>query len=357
MIYSCIFKNSIKEKVTIEKLGITLEPLSEEEKEEILTRMDALYFSSSAKNKILKFIKLDSANEKNNKELYMFYSKLTEVEKSACFMYKNFLESGVKLTRTLIKKVLKNTVKIDVSEQFNKFIDKEFEIFNINKILQFILYIKGIINLDSNDIYIRKLKPSNELDIVEFSMIYSNISVERKFYYSEVDLNYYDILNFKKFIEYINTERIRDFIIITENLFNSNNVKENRIISDVSILERLLVKHDTNYDIGKQFVLKVGLLLKENMKGFSDSDSSNLSYCYAIRSCLVHGDDKSIVNLPKKYLKLKDEELDKLILADTHYNKRDRAVLLCYVYLDLYIKIPLQQWIYNTDKIEFLKNN
>lgn len=358
MIYSCILTKPLKEKITIEKLGITLEPLTVDEKEGIMNRMDKLYFSDRVKRKILKYVKLNQMEEKEErlKLLYQLYKNLNEDEVSSCFMYKKFLESGKKITKNIVKKTVNNTVKISVSEKFNEFVDKEFERSSINEIFEFCLYINDKIDFNNITLYINNFKDYNTLDIVDFSIIYSNLSEKREHFYEELELTYENLIDFKMFIEKLNVERIRDFIIITENLFNSNNIRENRIISNVSILERLLIKHDTNYDIGKQFVLKIGLLLKEYDK-FPSKGSSILTYCYAIRSCLVHGDDKSIVNLPKKYLKTDEKELNELMPANTHYSKRDRAVFLCHLFINSYIKTPLHQWVYNTEKIEFLKNN
>ena len=155
----------------------------------------------------------------------------------------------------------------------------------------------------------------------------------------------------------LNKLRIRDLIIVIENLYNPHNVNENKIISDISILERLLIKKEANYDIGKQFGLKVGLLLRENYKGFTDKDVKKVNYCYAVRSHLLHGNDEEIYSLPRKYLKISNEEWNELF-KDLHTkNKRQKILFLANMYLRDYMKTLLQQWVVNTDKIEFMKNN
>lgn len=359
MYYNIILDKPLKQSIEIEKIGITISPLGEEEKNNIISRMDTLFFSPKAKRKILKYINLEGARTVNRKEFYDFFDTMDEIERKVCYMCEKAKRNGCQYNKRNFNKVINNMVKIECSDNFKNYINQKYVEYFLNNIFKFLLYIKEKKTLEnSTDFFVSKhIEDCDTVDVISLAFKFFNSSPENEIYYPIVELRYEDFYLFKNFINRLSVDRIRDFIIITESLFNSHNVIENKIVSSVSILERLLIKHDTNYDIGKQFSLKIGLLLKEHHKPFEEEDVKKLTYCYAIRSCIVHGDDKSIVNFPKKYLKINEEELDKLVIAEGHYNKRDRAVFLCSFFLEIYMKTPLQQWFYDTEKIEFLKNN
>lgn len=363
MIYECYFKEPLEENIELEKLGITIRNYSDEEKSEIIRKFDEMYFSQKTKRKILKYNELEMQKDKNIINFYKFYEKLTDEERNNCFTYHRYLENNNTLRKNDLKKILNRIVKIEANEKLNEFVEESQNIF-INNLVKYILYVKK--NVEEDDINkvhnineilknVRIEDASNELT---FTVKYFNkITVENKSFFEYVDLTYWDFKKFNDFLKKINKSRIRDLVVIIETFFNIHNVQENKITTDISILERLLIKHDNNYDIGKQFNLKVGLLLRENNREFKDEDVKKLAYCYAVRSHILHGNDVDIYKLPKKYLKITDTEWEDFFARLSIRNKREQILFMAYFFLRQYMRILLQSWIKNTEMIEFLKNN
>lgn len=361
MIYECYFKEPLQENIELEKLGITIRNYSEEEKNEIIQKFDEMYFSQKAKRKILKYNKLDPESDKNIIEFYKFYGKLTNEEKDNCFAYNKYFKNNNTLRKNDLKKILNRMVKIEANEKLNEFVEENQNIF-INNLIKYIFYvkknvedddIKGVYNI--NDIFKDvRVENSNKFG---FTIKYFNKTYDKSTFIEYVDLNWWDFKKFNDFLKKINKSRIRDLVVIIETLFNIHNVQENKITTDISILERLLIKHDNNYDIGKQFNLKVGLILRENNKEFKDDDVKKLAYCYAVRSHILHGNDVDIYKLPQKYLKMNDTEWNDFFGGLSIKNKREKILFVAYFFLRQYMRIVLQSWIKNTEMIEFLKNN
>lgn len=362
MIYECYLKEPLEKSIELEKLGITIRNYSEEEKDEIIQKFDEMYFAPKAKRKILKYNELEMQKDQNIIELYKFYEKLTNEERNNCFTYYRYLENNNTLRKNDLKKILNRIVKIEANEKLNEFVEENHLIF-INNLIKYILYVKKNVKEEDinvvhniNDVF-KDARIEDASKELAFTVKYFNKLAENALFIEYIDLDYLDFKKFNDFLKKLTKSRVRDLVVIIETFFNIHNVQENKITTDISILERLLIKHDNNYDIGKQFNLKVGLLLRENNKEFKDEDVKKLAYCYAVRSHILHGNDVDIYKLPKKYLKMTDTELEDFFVRLSIKNKREKILFMAYFFLRQYMRILLQSWIKNTEMIEFLKNN
>lgn len=111
------------------------------------------------------------------------------------------------------------------------------------------------------------------------------------------------------------------------------------------------------YDIGKQIFLKYGLCINDS--GVSDVNEhiKQLKYCYEIRSCIVHGNDRDLITAPTRILKISKKEIEEYIKSDKYSNTRFANIYIAIIYLENNLDILLKEWIENPNRIEFLKKN
>lgn len=353
-------KEPLKQNVMFKKIGLYVRKLTKNEKQNIISKFEKTYFDKKVKSKILKYIQLNSHKEVNSLEFLKFYTKLSEQERNDFLLYYEYSKKGKKLSKNELKLNLEKIIKVEIRDDINEFIYENQMVF-IENFMKYMVFIKKN-SFDNNELFSitnffnNKHKDTNytyDITVKYFNRLPNEDGV----FFKPININYNDFLEFKDFTEKLDKTRIRDLFVIIENLFNEHNVQENRIISDVSILERLLIKQENNYDIGRQFVLKVGLILRRNLKSFNNDDVKKLRYCYEVRSHILHGNDININDLPEKILKTNKKNWEIYFSALSIKSKREQVMFVAYCYLKEYLPIILQSWLNETEEIEFLKKN
>lgn len=366
MKYDLLLKHPLKNEIYIDKIGMKIRPLNNDEKNSIYQRLDNLYFGKKAKYRLKKYMEYEK-NESNHQLLNAFkyirskhWKNLSEEEKDANYYYKSSIEKGCTINKREINRVINSSIIVEFDDKINDYADEKLGRLIVIQIIKYLLYVnkKGKIKDINEEIITNGEFSIFTDDLLRFnSRVRNYIGDKSSKLLKEVDINLSDFEKFKHFIERLSKERIRDYFAIIDNLFHSYSTFENRIISYVSIIERLLVKHDKNYDIGKQFVLKFGLTIKEYNTEWKNDSNAYLKFCYHVRSCIVHGDDTEILDAPQKFLKFPNDVLNSLMPANNHNKKRDRVLILSLMFLENHIDIPLREWLNNTSKVEYLKNN
>lgn len=352
-------KQQLKKTIKFNKIGMTIRPLNEEERDKIMIKYDTLFLGKEAKIKLKIYQKMRSYSLPL-KELTSL--KLSDEEFKAGYIYESFKLDGIPLNKSALIKQLNKIAIIEFNEQINEYIEEGLEFVLASHIFKSMILKKGDISLsDLKNIVIT----SNKFDIFSDELL---ISVDSIFNYINkscpklieiVDLKAKDFNDFEKFINVLTRDRIRDFILISECIFTKETSNSNSLLNYVSSLERLLVKYekDNNYDIGKQIVLKFGLCISDNSDVNIEEKLKYIKYCYQIRSCIVHGNENDLLKAPMKYLKMTKEEIIEIMGGDKIYKTRFLNIWLANNFLENNITIAIKEWIDNPKRIEFLKNN
>lgn len=173
-----------------------------------------------------------------------------------------------------------------------------------------------------------------------------------------IDEEKYIFLNrISYFISNLDLKDIEGFINIIELVYLDHKTNQNCIINNVLSIESLILS-DTN-NIEKSFVLKSGIILK-----YSDFSISNdeikyiLNFIYNIRSDIVHGNyfkiEADFDRLKSKVPNCKD------ILDGSNiiYSKeKDLPYAIANVYSNILLFSIIKYWIFNQDKLDFIKHN
>jgi len=365
MIMQMILKKGLLSPIALDKLGITFRPLSSQEQNDIIIKFDSLFFNQKSKRRIKDYIEYKEIEEdwvkllpylakhKNRKKSYE--------EETADHIYSKLKHISKEFNKNYIKKQLKKIVIIEFCDKLDEFISKNTQKYMIKEILRTFLYATE--NFDY-----KKVKDLNICSDVwtvfndEFLLnVYSilNYDSDGTLIINEIALDDEKIKVFNNFLNILTKERIRDFLLIVDNLFSNNVSIDNQVLNYISILERLFVKYDKsdNYDIGKQICLKFGLCMHDYKDGVDDFDVKNIKYCYEVRSCIIHGNDIQLLNAPKQILKLDDVDLFKAFESEKIYDRRFLILFLATRYLEYNMSNVLMAWFNNPKKIEFLKQH
>lgn len=352
-------KQQLKTTIKINKIGMTIRPLSEEERDKIIIRYDSLFLSRDARIKLKTYEKMHS-NLLSLKELTSL--KLTDEEFKAGYIFETFKLDGIPINKSTLIKQLNKIAIIEFDEQINEYIEEGLEFVFASHIFKSILLTKGnyslsdlknmVITSDKFDIF------SDEL-LNSIDSIFNYISKSCPNIMDIVDLKEKDFNNFNKFVNVLTKERIRDFILISECIFTKEVSNSNSLLNYVSCLERLLVKYekDNNYDIGKQIVLKFGLCISDNSDASIEEKLKYIKYCYQIRSCIIHGNENDLLQAAPKYLKMTKEEIIGIMGGDKIYKTRFLNIWLANNFMENNITIAIKEWMDNPKRIEFLKRN
>ena len=275
------------------------------------------------------------------------------------------------LTPKELQERLEHLIIIECDENIlSEYIEKE----NITKIISNLLSLYGIYNspLEFNT----KVK-------TDYTFILESdfINRKRENYYSDLLLNFASsyksksdkrnslkyvslsdefLINLKKLVDTFDKKDIRAFISTIDLIYLKTSTLENRIINYTSTIEKLLIS--SNDTITSNFVLKAGLILKKYLN--SDNDKSNetirkiLTFCYDVRSCIVHGNEEKIIDKLDKLLD-KDKRLRKICIKDnnSYNNKLFNAYSISSIVLYLVVCSIIKYWFDCPSELKYIKNN
>ena len=365
MVMQTFFKKGLNSHIVIDKLGITFRPLTMEEKDNEILMFDNYFFNGRSKNRIKRHIERKNiTNDLLKTYAYMKKHKKTEEtdeEIYADIVYSDLEKVNKVFNKSYIKKQLKKIVIVEISDVLNDFVSDNLKAFIVSRILKTLLY-----SMEGNDYNtINNLSIYSDVNTILqddfgskilFTINYSE-SVES--FFDEVDLNEQHLNKLNLFLNKLSKERIRDFLLVVDSLFSNNLSSDNKILNFMSILERILVKYDKdiNYDVGKQLFLKFGMCIHDCKKEVSNFDLKDIKYCYDVRSCIIHGNDIELLNAPKRYLKLENSDLKKMIKSEKNHDIKHLIVFLAVSYLQSNLNFILKEWVNDTIKVEFFKQN
>ena len=342
--------------ILLKKIGITIRKISDSEIDIITNNIFTNVFNNDVNNlikigkKYLVNKNFDFEKERDRQEFKKFNNKLdsyTEKEKKAIFGLIN-LKSGTIFTPKKLKNILKKFYTLDVDEQ--KFI-KHYDLSNLKQILLLILDFTRFLSSDEliSDIKLNysKLFEFENINLVNFQE-YVDCLITNKYV-----INY----DYEKFILLINLLNSKDihfvmsFLTSVSFLNNSNAIVENDILNKVSLIERLIVKENSER-INEQFVLKVGTICFDGPIN-SKYLSGMLKSLYEIRSIIVHGNDKMFFEKIDFYAK----KFAVTELSASKYENKKEVLTAVRTFLDIILKYFLNKYISNNSFCEYIKLN
>lgn len=160
----------------------------------------------------------------------------------------------------------------------------------------------------------------------------------------------------EKFFNNLDSDNLLKFLEILELMFNKYSMIQNAIISNITIVEGLVVKETEN--IEKAYVLKSGIILKNYLNTKANDELTNLLlFTYSIRSDIVHGNYVKIINDLNK-LNQKSEAIKELIgQIDQIKDKKQKAYKIAYDMSFIVARLVIRYWIEKPLYIDFLKHN
>ncbi len=349
-------KKQLKNPVKLQKMGILIRPLTLEEKNKLNAKYETAFFSKDAKNIFKEY-------EKSKKQKSLILN-LTDEQLKNCYIYEHLKLDQIPFNKSVLNRQLSKIAILEFNEEINNYIENGMESFLIANIIKSLLLKDKKENLNSLKGYVIC---SEKFDIFSDEMIEAVDSVLN--YINKncpeilkmVDLTEKDFLTFNNFLNSLNADRIRDFILVIENIFIKETSQSSELLNYISSIERMFVKYDknNNYDIGKQIGLKFGLCISDNLAKSDDIQEKikNIKYCYEIRSCIIHGNEDELLKAPHKILKITKEEIINIMGGDRTYKTRFLNIWLAHRFLENNIGIAIKEWIDNPKRIEFLKNN
>ncbi len=340
--------------VDLSKLGIVFRNINAKEKSDIFNAnkkiilegkerelATRLFLYKTKKNKITPkkrnamFDEIIALGEEKEKIIFDFYDGRIE---NALELFT--LEEMVKRINNII------VVEIDLKE-FTKHFGDAFIISMIKNIIDFSNYI----GVDYEDFeryngYVHEYVTSiNENSMYWYAML-------------KMDFNKKIVLNDSvlKKLEAMIKEKDKNFgynfLIIIDTIFESQVLVENRIISKISFLERLLSSKEESKS--ENFVLKVGILCNRLFDIPNERLSKQLKEIYNIRSLLVHGDEDKIVNNIDYYKKIFSDEITK---GRNRYETRLNILWGVHTILELYFIRVLEKYLDNPHLCDYIKQN
>lgn len=350
-------KEKLNKIIQIKKLGIQFRAITENE----INKLVNLFKDDIANSGLMKMIdyyikniendKVEFDDEKQVNNFKNFKNKLNSLDKDLRDCYWTLLNKkieGKNFSKPRVRKLISKLNVIEVDEKIFS------EIYSIDYAHYFLSRLTGLtFFLNSEELFPNKDNSTqfllNENDIsVSKSSVIGNLFLEENYMEINVDYKYLD-----KIANLLNNKDIYfnfHLLSIIDTLF-SNTSLENDIINRVGIIERLIIKENSN--IEKQFILKTGIILKKG-KFQNISDISNiLKTIYNVRSYLVHGNEKLLFEQLKeigKQVGVTDLTKDKL-------QNKIEVIAAIKIFNDMFLKEVLLAYINENDFCEYLKNN
>ena len=362
--YTVYFDFNLRKKIYLKKLGITIRNVTKIEKDFILNNITKIYERKE---------ELQSFYEKNKNVSETSIKYLLEIEKlrddetrelilaSFATLKSGFVFNDMDYIKQIVNKLV--IIEVDSSKllEFGISDEKKFisNILALNEIYESPLLDKNIpLKKDYSFILSDNLFDQTDKYFIHdlmLSFIFNYPDVKYKTI-KEVSTTNGFLLKLEKFINSLDTNGISKFIDIIDLLFCDYSRIQNAIISNITIVESLIVGE--NEDIEKAFILKGGLILKKYLSPSSNNAvSSLLKFTYDIRSDIVHGNYEKILKDLNK-LNQKTKATKKFVEGFTNTSdKKVEAFRIAFTISTLISRSTIKYWIENKNDIEYMKNN
>ena len=362
--YIVYFDFSLKKDITFKKLGITIRNIKEKEKDFIINKINNIYKYKKEMNDFY------NKNKIYDSKSFDYFKNLNKIKDDKARKYINYafilLEGGLVFDDLEnINKIINKLIVIEVDDSklddYNITDIKKFisNIFSLNDICESPLTDKVNINNKDYSFILENNPLDSSEEHYEFNLMLSFILKYSKIEYKtlkEIKTTHGFLFKIEKFLNNLNKSEINKFIEILDLSFCNYSTVQNRIISNVTIVESLIIKEEEN--IEKAYILKGGLILKKYLEKSSNENIKNmLQFTYNIRSNIVHGNYDKIINDLNK-LNLRVKAMNKFIdgLEKTK-DKTKEAYNIAYCISDLLSRSTLKYWIENYSEVEYMKNN
>lgn len=362
--YTVYFDFKLRKKINITTLGITIRNTSKKEKDLIFKNVNKII---SKKEQILSFYEKNNNLDENSLLFIDKISQISDNETRELIMASFGLLKAKWVFNDIdnIKKIINQLVIIEVDSLKLKehgIIDEKKFISNIlllNNVCESPLFDKKITS-HKDYTFILEDNPLDQSDKYYFH----GLMISFVFKYSEVDYKSFRevattngfLMKLEDFLNKLDINNIYKFINIIDLLFSDYSMIQNAIISNVTIIESLIIREKE--DIEKAFILKGGLILKKYLtKSSNDAVKSLLQFTYNIRSDIVHGNYDKVLNDLNKLNQTTKETKKLLSEVSTTINKRNDAYTIALTISTLLSRATTKYWIENPTETEYMKKN
>lgn len=359
----------IDETIIFDKIGISIRPLSNDEKNKL---MDNINYILKYKTDMMKLVKKYNFEESNFEQIYELAKSKDKDPNGIIMMGYYALKDNFKFNsiRT-INKIVNHMVVIDVDkEKITKYVDEKYISKFVSNFLNLgIIYDKAVNtneirrNIDYTYILDNNIFEDNEefyhQILLTIVMSYNGKDVPKKIVVRNVDISDNYLSEIKKFEKKLDNEELIKFFEILDLLYSHPSMIQNAILNNVLIVESLIINEKAN--IEKDYILKGGMILKEylnlNSKISNERIRTFLKFVYDIRSDIIHGNNKKI-QTDLNTLNQKIKGVKKLIgTINTYKETKDSAFSVAYT-LSYYVTLSvIKYWINNPTGVNYLKNN
>ena len=340
-------KGRIEKELKIAKLGITIRNIDVTDKKKIKDEYNYLKKNSNMIDTIM--------------NSYMAAAELQDkVEPKMIDILCQLITKMVKYKSNYnfdndIEEHLDNIIIIQFDEKLEKYFDDD-------ELIPFVQKILGLNDVFCSNMVKDRLNYENKnlkvCDYPEIDILIDYITIGDIDNLYEIDnLSYEFLVKLSHFISKINIENLERFIDVVELIYLDPKTNQNCIISNVLSIESMILSDTKN--IEKNFVLKAGIILKENNFPFTNEQiNCILNFIYNIRSDIVHGNP---IKVKADYDRLESKiPNSKIILEDSkviYSKKKDMPYAIANVYSNIVLFNVINYWILNTDKLEYIKQN
>lgn len=363
--YTVYFNFNLKSKIKFEKLGIIIRKLKKGEKNYILNNVEKIM---NYKQEIIEFYEKTKDLDENSFTYLLKLNKISDEKKrdiiisGAGMLRSGFEFNSIQYINNIIDKMAIITVD---NSMFKNYLDENSEkkfisnLLAISNLLEGRVITKNILKkIDYSFILQDNLLDENDPSYLNNLMIYV------VFHYKKVDnrtikevfTSMSSLKKLEKFFNNLDSDNLLKFLEILELMFNKYSMIQNAIISNITIVEGLVVKETEN--IEKAYVLKSGIILKNYLNTKANDELTNLLlFTYSIRSDIVHGNYVKIINDLNK-LNQKSEAIKELIgQIDQIKDKKQKAYKIAYDMSFIVARLVIRYWIEKPLYIDFLKHN
>lgn len=347
----------IENPIVFKKLGIEIRKINDEETDYLLNLFTTNILTKEKIKLVKLYIKYITKKEinfeiKEDREKFKIFNdevdKMTEDEKSCYFNLVTRKIENTIFSNSYIKKNILKFYIINIDESiFGKSFDIKYAYYFISRLFKLTFF------LNSKEVFAEEAKTKAlilELEDFNFKGIelYGDMLLKKNYYSCDINVKYLNdianLLNSKDI--YFNFY----FSSIINSLYNSNDSLENKIINKVSVIERLLIKG--NSEVSSQFVLKAGILCNDGILNIENL-SAILETIYEVRSYLVHGNEKMFF----EKLDVIGKKVGITDLTNNRFSNRFKVLIGIRIFLDIILKDILKKYILNNELCEFIKQN
>ncbi|MGE5455958.1 MAG: hypothetical protein ACM3O4_02465 [Ignavibacteriales bacterium] len=384
MKYIGFFKDVLNNEIQINKIGLTIRRLNEDEKKELSNYFNNYFFSQKAKHAINRyyneFVKNNEKGGNNDiRKKYVLSKHFNSLDKNQIdaitFFTQVILEKNGKFNKNTFNRINNKLVIFEIDcEILNDFIDPSF----FKSSIEYIILLSHIISGISlcKIVFLKKyedfLEGKHQMlfwyntlndDFDSYPALYlpefcAKTMVEGPSFIAK-GKNICQISEIGTLLQKSDRISIRNFFIILDMIFQENLSVENKIVNRTSIIERILMNKDD--DKNDKFILKMGIVIQEiipqeylRLKLLKDQ----LDFCYKIRSCIVHGNEDKLMSFFSKLNTTTDGSYnEQMENCKTTIEKRKFLLKQTSELLWMYVVVLVVYWTKNYDKIRFLKEN